>query len=67
MNSAKWMYSIMAGILFVVIASPQMFSVTQRFIANPLKQVFVKNGVPTLMGLAVHGVVYVLLVRLLMG
>jgi len=60
------MYSIMAGLLFVLFASPYMFSLTQRLVGNPLKQAFVRNGVPTLLGLGVHGLVYTLVVRFLM-
>lgn len=67
MFSGKWMYSILAGILFAVFASPYMYSLTQRLIGDPLKQVFIRgNGFPTPLGLAVHGALYALVVRFLM-
>lgn len=68
MDASKWIYSLMAAVLFVLIASPFMFHVTQTLIAGPLGYTFITvNGMPTTLGLLVHGVVFGLIVRLMMG
>jgi len=65
-SESKWLISLMSGIIFILIASPFMFNLTQQLIANPLGQRFVVGGTPTVLGLAVHGLVYTLIVRLMM-
>jgi len=67
MNTEKLVYSLMGGLLFVLLASPFAFNITQTLIANPLGYAFERNGTPTPLGLSVHGVVYVLIVRLMMN
>lgn len=65
-SESKWLISLMSGIIFIVIASPFMFDLTQRLIGKPLGLSFVKGGTPTITGLLVHGAVYTLIVRLMM-
>lgn len=66
MNSSKLLGSVIAAVLFAVFASPYAFSMTQRYVAGPLRQQFVRNGVPTLLGLGVHAVLFVVVLRLLL-
>ena len=65
-NVEKWMCSLYVAILFLVISLP----ITYKFTNSLLKKVCVlanKNGCPTLCGLLVHAVVFMLLLRLGMG
>jgi len=66
-SEGKWLISLMSGLIFIVIASPYVFGLTQKVIANPLGLKFVESsGVPSTFGLVVHGLVYTLIVRLMM-
>lgn len=60
----KMRISIFAGILFLIIASPQLFKVMRQvlgdWVASPA-------GCPTQQGLLLHTVVFVLLTRLSMN
>ncbi len=64
---SKWSISIFTGILFIIFAAPVTFNFVQKYIGTPLKQTFVRNGVPTLTGLLVHGLLFALVVKILMG
>ena len=65
-SESKWLISFMSGAIFILIAAPFKFNLTQKLIATPLKMKFVEGGVPTTLGLLVHGAVYTLIVRLMM-
>ncbi|AMQ10884.1 hypothetical protein [Brazilian marseillevirus] len=63
----KWIVSAIAGVLFLIIASPFLFKIMNGLtgifgisIADPV------TGAPNLLGLLVHGLVFTLIVRLLM-
>ena len=65
-SNDKWTISIVSGLLFLVAASPYTYnltnSVTKRFglvIADA-------QGCPNLAGILVHGIIFVLLLRLMM-
>ncbi len=64
-TSLKIRASVMAALLFVVIASPEVFGIVQKLFGG-IARVTV-NGVPTAFGLLLHGLVYGLLSYLLMG
>lgn len=64
---SKWSNSILAGLLFMLLAAPMTFEFVQKYVGKPLGQTFARHGVPTLLGLAVHGLLYALLIKLLMG
>jgi len=55
----------MAALLFAVIASPQLFGIMQGLLGS-LFRVAAPGGVPTLAGLALHAVVYGLVVYFIM-
>lgn len=65
-SESKWLISLVSGLIFMLIASPFMFNLTQRLIGDQLNLTFVKGNVPTTTGLLVHGAVYTLIVRLMM-
>ncbi|BAU80234.1 hypothetical protein A9K97_gp117 [Tokyovirus A1] len=64
----KWIVSAIAGVLFLIVASPFLFKIMNGLtgifgisIADP------DTGAPNLLGLVLHGVVFMLIVRLLMN
>lgn len=64
-NKDKWIVSIISGILFLIIASPFLFSVV-----NDMVGIFgiktANNGCPTIGGLILHSIVFILIVRAIM-
>lgn len=64
-STAKWHASFMAGILFFILAMPFTFQLTDS-IFRPLGFVTYDNG-PTMAGLVVHSVVYLIITRILMA
>jgi hypothetical protein len=65
-STSKWLISAMSGLIFFIVASPFLFNLTQRFIAKPLGLAFIDSQGPTYLGIAVHAVVFFLIVRLMM-
>lgn len=61
-SQKKWQISILSGLIFMLISAPYLYKlmtdVTGLNIAN--------DGCPTMLGLFIHTVVFVLIVRLLM-
>lgn len=65
-NSGKWMISFWMVLLFVVIASPMMFKFVNGLVGG-LVNIADSDGCPNIYGLILHGVVFGLLVRGMMG
>ena len=66
-SNDKWTISFTSALIFILIASPFMFRFTQEYIGVPLRVPLINQiGVPTIPGLAVHGIVYMLIVRTMM-
>ncbi len=61
-NSAKWRYSAYSAILFFLIAMPATYFVTNKI----FRVVTNESGAPTYLGVLLHSIVFLLLVRLLM-
>lgn len=57
----KWIIALMGGLLFLLLASPFLFSLTSSF-GLP----FAEGSCPTVIGLLVHTILFTLIVRLLM-
>jgi hypothetical protein len=66
MIGEKWVYSFIAGLLFIALSSPLMFKITQA-LAKPFGLSFYVNGAPTMQGITFHGIVFMLITRVLMG
>lgn len=62
----KVMASAMSALLFVVVSSPEAYAFVQKLLGR-LVTVASPAGMPTAIGLAVHGLVYGLIVYALMG
>lgn len=64
----KWNISLLSGILFLIISSPFLYSLVNRVAQSisPNLNLASYEGCPTLSGLVVHTLVFILVVRLLM-
>lgn len=58
--------SLMAALLFIVIASPELFGVMQNLLGN-ISRVATPAGVPTAFGLVLHAAVFGLITYAMMG
>ena len=63
-QESKFLVSIMAGLLFFLIASPEMFQLTRRIFGQVIAS---PTGCPTTDGVVLHSVVYFALTWLLMN
>ena len=66
-NEQKWTISVISGLLFYIIALPQ----TYECITNPIVESLTgieleKKGRPTTIGVVVHAIVFLLIVRYMM-
>lgn len=59
----KWQISIFSAFIFILVISPCTYKLTQKIFGGILGQIADANGCPTMRGLALHTVVYILLVR----
>lgn len=64
-SKKKWLISVWAGLLFLVIASPLVYRVT-GYITQLIGLRTSKNGCPNGIGLILHAIVFILLTRLSM-
>jgi hypothetical protein len=59
----KWQISIFSAFIFLLVSIPCTYKLTQKIFGGFLGQIDDANGCPTARGLALHTVVYILLVR----
>lgn len=65
-DTDKWFVAIIIGIVFLILAAPLVFKFS-NMIFKPLKLPTIKeNGTPTIFGLLIHTIVFIIIVRLLM-
>ena len=62
----KWIVSIIAGLLFLLIASPFLFSMVNNLTSSFGMTISSKEGCPNLGGLLLHSIIFMLVVKLLM-
>lgn len=65
-NGQKWLVSLYSALLFLLIASPFMYGITGK-VSEMVGVATSSNGCPNLVGLALHAVVFMLLIRALMA
>lgn len=65
-SADKWTVAIISGLLFLAVASPYTFSLTNNFTSKLGLSISDRSGCPNLAGLLIHAIVYSLLLRLLM-
>jgi hypothetical protein len=67
-NATKLWISFQSAVIFFCIAHPMTFSVTNDiFVKLNLPETINSSGVPTLFGMILHSLVYLTIVRLMMG
>jgi len=65
-SQQKWVISIFSGILFAIISSNMVYGFTNRLFSGlNVGPLYVKGG-PTVTGLIIHTIVFILIVRLVM-
>ena len=64
-NSQKWAASLIAGIVFFIIASPLLYAGTTALFGNTGLYTSGSEGA-TLFGLVLHTVIFILIIRLIL-
>jgi hypothetical protein len=59
----KWQISIFSAFIFLLVSFPCTYKLTQKIFGGFLGQISDANGCPCARGLALHTLVYILLVR----
>ncbi len=59
----KWQISIFSAFIFILVTIPCTYKLTQKIFGGFLGEIADANGCPTTRGLALHTLVYILLVR----
>ena len=66
-NSEKWSISVFSAFIFLLVVSPFTYKLTQSLLGGLLGKIADSNGSPTTVGILLHAVVFLLIVRLTMG
>lgn len=59
----KWQISIFSALIFILVVNPYTYKLTQSVFSGLLGKIAEPNGCPTTIGLILHTLVYILLVR----
>ena len=59
----KWQISIFSALIFILVIHPYTYILTQNLLGGCFGKIADSNGCPTTIGLIIHTIVYVLLVR----
>ena len=59
----KWRISIFSAFIFILVVNPYTYMLTQKVLGGLLGKIAETNGCPTMRGLILHTIVYILLVR----
>jgi hypothetical protein len=62
-SSTKWRITFFSAFLFLLVVNPYTYKLTDKLLNGILGKLSDSNGCPTLIGLSVHTIVYILLVR----
>ena len=65
-NGEKWGVSAYLAVLFLIIACPLVFALVNKLTAPLGLNIVNQNGAPNMIGLVLHALVFLLLVRLSM-
>lgn len=60
----KWYLAIILGIIFLVLSSPIVYNLTNKIFTNIGMQTVNENGVPSLFGIVLHAIVFLLISRI---
>lgn len=59
----KWKISFFSALIFILVVHPMTYKVTQKLFGGILGRISDTNGCPTSIGIILHTIVYILLVR----
>ena len=59
----KWQISIFSALIFIIVIHPYTYILTQKILGGCIGKIAENNGCPTTLGLIIHTIVYILLVR----
>ena len=59
----KWQISIFSAFIFILVINPYTYIFTQKLLGGCFGKIAENNGCPTTLGLIIHTIVYILLVR----
>ena len=58
----KWQITFFSALIFLLVVHPMTYQVTQKLLGGVLGKIAEPSGCPTTLGLALHTIVYILLV-----
>lgn len=58
----KWKITLFSAVIFLLVVSPYTYNLTDSLLSGVIGRIAV-NGCPTMTGLVLHTVVYILIVR----
>jgi hypothetical protein len=61
-NSKKWEISFFSALIFILVVNPYTYNLTNKLFSGILGPI-ARNGCPTSVGILLHTVVYILLIR----
>ncbi len=59
----KWQISFFSALIFILVVHPMTYKFTQKLFGGVLGRISDGSGCPTTIGLLLHTIVYILLVR----
>ena len=59
----KWQISLFSALIFLLVVHPMTYKLTHKLFGGILGKIADPSGCPTTIGLALHTIVYILLVR----
>lgn len=62
-SSMKWQITFFSAFLFLLVVNPYTYKLTERLLGGLVGKIAESNGCPTFLGLFIHTIVYILLVR----
>lgn len=66
-NADKWRYTLLTTVVFLIVVNPMTYKLVQKLFANVLGNVANPvTGCPTYVGIAVHTIIFTLLLRYVM-
>jgi hypothetical protein len=62
-SNIKWQISFFSAFLFLLVVNPYTYQLTQKLLGGVVGKIADSNGCATSLGLFIHTIVYILLVR----
>uniref|UniRef100_A0A6C0EAQ2 Uncharacterized protein n=1 Tax=viral metagenome TaxID=1070528 RepID=A0A6C0EAQ2_9ZZZZ len=62
----KWKYTLYTTIIVLLIFNPFTYKLVNSLLSNLVGKIASNDGCPTLLGLAIHAIVFTLIIRLIM-